>query len=565
MPAVSSSIRISPDGQYIMATGTYKPRVKCYEVNNLSIKFERCFDSEVTTFEILSDDYSKVVFLQCDRYIEIHAAHGRHYRLRIPRFGRDMSFHLPSCDLFLVGASPDIYRLNLERGQFLAPYTTESCGINSLKINPEHHLLCIGTEEGTIEAWDPRSRTRCGVLDVAMKLDSSKQIPSISTISFENGINMAVGTVTGQILLYDIRANNPILIKDHYNDMPIKRIEFNTNQKSVYSMDGGIFKIWDSLTGKQTAFIESPSIFNDFAIIPDTGMIFFTQEDVKMLTYYIPAMGPAPRWCSFLDNLTEEIESEEVQDIYDDYKFLTVQELGELGLDHLIGTDLLRAYMHGYFVDMRLYNKAKSVIEPFTFSKYRKEKIKQQIDEQRPNRLQIKSKLPKVNQDIALKLMENDKLKKKQKTIGPSLLDDNRFKSLFENPDFEVDKNAEEYKLLTPVLSRLDKSRIKELKKEIKTIEKMAYEEEEGDEHKSSDDDLFSEKDEDYSSDDADNVQFTREMKKQYKEIQKNKKLENDESDDDDEQEDSKEDKKIIEIDTGNELKIKNIRKKINK
>lgn len=29
------------------------------------------------------------------------------------------------------------------------------------------------------------------------------------------------------------------------------------------------------------------------------------------------------------------------------------------GLTHLIGTNLLRAYMHGYFMDMRLYHKVK--------------------------------------------------------------------------------------------------------------------------------------------------------------------------------------------------------------
>lgn len=37
-----------------------------------------------------------------------------------------------------------------------------------------------------------------------------------------------------------------------------------------------------------------------------------------------------------------------VQNIYDDYKFITKHELTELGLEHLEGTNLLRAYMHGY-------------------------------------------------------------------------------------------------------------------------------------------------------------------------------------------------------------------------
>lgn len=65
MPGVSTSIRVSKDGQYIMATGIYKPRIKCFDVNNLSLKFERCLDSEVVTFEILSEDYSKVSRLTC--------------------------------------------------------------------------------------------------------------------------------------------------------------------------------------------------------------------------------------------------------------------------------------------------------------------------------------------------------------------------------------------------------------------------------------------------------------------------------------------------------------------
>lgn len=60
MPGVSNTVKVSKDGNYVLATGIYKPRIKCFDVNNLSLKFERCFDSEAVTFEVLSDDYSKV-------------------------------------------------------------------------------------------------------------------------------------------------------------------------------------------------------------------------------------------------------------------------------------------------------------------------------------------------------------------------------------------------------------------------------------------------------------------------------------------------------------------------
>ncbi|XP_055526515.1 nucleolar protein 10 [Wyeomyia smithii] len=517
MPCVATSVELSLDGQYILATGTYKPRVKCYDVNNLSLKFERCFDSEVVKFKVLSDDYSKIVFMQADRFVEFHAAHGRHYRLRIPRFGRDLEYHKPSCDLFLVGASSEIYRLNTERGQFLQPYTTSASSINACEVNPEHYLLSVGSQEGTVEAWDPRDKKRCGVLDVAVNVKNSETFPSVTAIKFKNGLHMAVGTASGHVLLYDIRAREPMLIKDHLNDLSVKKIGFNQEYDAVYSLDNAMLKIWNEHTGKQIAYIESSSNFNDFTTSPGNGLFFFAQEDPKMLSYYIPSLGPAPRWCSFLDNLTEEIESETVQNIYDDYKFVTKQELGDLGLAHLEGTSMLRAYMHGFFIDIRLYNKAKAIVDPFAFERYRKEKIAKQIEESRPARLQLKSKLPKVNAELAEKLQTERELGSgKLKTAASGLLVDDRFKSMFENPDFEVDKTAHAYRLLNPVLTRLDKARSKKMKAmeeaEQAAAEQATQMESEGG---STDEDLFSEREE--SSDD--DQTWTKQVKKEYKKI----------------------------------------------
>lgn len=44
---------------------------------------------------------------------------------------------------------------------------------------------------------------------------------------------------------------------------------------------------------------------------------------------------------------------------------------------------------------------------------------------------------------------------------------------MFENPDFEVDRDAPEYRLLNPVLSRLDKS--KETKKAEPSLMAVSY------------------------------------------------------------------------------------------
>lgn len=548
MPGVSTSIRMSPDNQFILVTGTYKPRVKCYDVNHLSAKFERCFDSEVETFEILSEDYSKMVFLHSDRYLEFHVGHGRHYKLRIPKFGRDMSYHEPSCDLFIVGASSEIYRLNLERGQFLQPFESACSGLNACDVNPEHHLLVVGSAEGTVEAWDPRDKRKCATLDVAMKIKNNRDAPSISAIKFKNGLQMGVGTASGHVLIYDIRSSEPLFIKDHLNRIPVKKIAFNSAHNVVCSLDSAMLKIWDETSGKQTAYIESNANFNDFCTIPNTGMFFFAQEDVKMQTFYIPALGPAPRWCAFLDNLTEEIESEVVQNIYDDYKFVTKQELTELGLDHLEGTNLLKAYMHGFFVDMRLYQKAKLSVNPFSFEKYRKEKVDKKIEESRPQRLQVKSDVPKVNKEVALKFMEFEDTGKKTK--HPNLFRDNRFKAMFENADFEVDKETEEYRLLKPLLVQLDKSKVKKLEKKFKEREENEAKEDQ----ESTDDDLFSEKD---GSSDED-IKWTKDVKKEYKKIQKEKKRQRDASPE-------PESKKSVEMRDVEDFKLGGMTKKVSK
>uniref|UniRef100_A0A4W4F2T5 Nucleolar protein 10 n=1 Tax=Electrophorus electricus TaxID=8005 RepID=A0A4W4F2T5_ELEEL len=473
MPTVCTAIKVSRDGQYILAAGTYKPRIRCYDTCQLSLKFERCLDSDVVTFDILSDDYSKLVFLHIDRYVEFHSQHGHYYKTRIPKFGRDFSYHYPSCDLYFVGASSEIYRLNLEQGRFLNSLQTDATQINACDINPVHHLFAAGTLEGRVECWDPRMRTRVALLDCALSSVTEgtevEGLPSVSALRFNSSLGMAVGTTTGQVLLYDLRSSHPLLVKDHYYGLPIHSLHFHEQLDLVLSADSKIIKICKTKQGKIFSSIEPPTNINDVCVCPGSGMIFTANEDPKMSTFYIPALGPAPRWCSFLDNLTEELEENPESTVYDDYKFVTRKDLETLGLTHLIGSPLLRAYMHGFFMDIRLYHKVKTMANPFAYEEYRKEKIRQKIEESRVQRVQLK-KLPKVNKELAIKLMEEvedeDALSvKKTKKGTTSILRDDRFKVMFENPDYQVDEQSEEFRLLNPIVSKVGQKRRKQLQR----------------------------------------------------------------------------------------------------
>lgn len=183
--------------------------------------------------------------------------------------------------------------------------------------------------------------------------------------------------------------------------------------------------------------------------------------------------------------------------MYDDYKFVTQKELDEIGLAHLVGTNLLRAYMHGYFMDMRLYRKAKTVAAPFVFDDFKKRKIQERLQAQRASRVNLSRSLPSVNKELALKFLgqqaaqqEGGTASRKTATAN-SLLSDSRFSSLFANPDFQVDKDAPEYRLLNPVLSKMDKKKAAKLDKVFKPVADDDVEEEvEGVGSSDEDDDL---------------------------------------------------------------------------
>ena len=53
--------------------------------------------------------------------------------------------------------------------------------------------------------------------------------------------------------------------------------------------------------------------------------------------------------------------------------------------------------MHGYFVDNRLWHKAKSLAEPFAYDTYRQQRVQQKLEQERKSRIGIVKKLPKVS------------------------------------------------------------------------------------------------------------------------------------------------------------------------
>lgn len=498
-PQAASCIRLSRDGNYIGAAGVYKPQIKVFDTGQLTQKFERHLDAEVVDFQFLSDDYSKIALLRHDRHIELHASYGRHFKTRIPKFGRQLAYHYPSCDLYVACDSNFVYRLNLNQGIHRSPLDTDLPSVNTIDISGVHQLVGLGGTNGRVECWDPRDKSKVGNIDVlaslvkhdkrlAAKLARSQEALEVTSIKFDTGTGLlcAVGLSTGQVCMYDLRRLAPVLVKDHRYGLPIKKIQFHESTHNVFSMDSKTIKIWDRDTGTAVTSIENESSFNDFCVVPKSGLLMAAGEQHRLMTYYIPSLGPAPRWLAYLDSLTEEMEETNTteQTSYDDYKFVTREQLTSWGVAGMIGTELLKPKMHGFYMDARLFDRIKPQDDVQQYETVVENKVQQQLAKLRDDRITVKRRLPKVNKQYAEQLMmanlSSQRNKKAKNQEGDDVSDskmpliDDRFAAMFANKDFEVDATSREFRRLNPSLIAQQRMKAKQAEAEASEDEQNA-------------------------------------------------------------------------------------------
>lgn len=408
--------------------------------------------------------------------------------------GRDMIYDSKTCDLLVGASSGEVYRLNLDRGQFMAPFETAAAAVNCVRQSPLHGLYGFACDNGQVEFWDRRSRNRIGALQISRSADfgaggdGDTSLEATSVYFLPDGIHWCAGTSDGRVLLFDLRSNQPLDVRDHYNGFAIKKIDYHSASGLILSADKRSVKFWKAggsssslSTGAGPAradhasrlftAIEADNDINDFALQQNTGLVIVANEGPPISSYYIPALGPAPRWCSFLENITEEMEESPSQGaaVYENFKFVSRPELAQLGLDHLIGSNLLRAYMHGFFVDLRLYEKAKAIANPFAYEEYLSRRKRERLEQERQSRIRAPNTLPhaKVNKRLAIKLANDeqngakestearqsreDAKKKRSRETASAILKDSRFTDLFNDPDFEIDDESPEFKFHHPV------------------------------------------------------------------------------------------------------------------
>ena len=413
----------------------------------------------------------------------------------------------------------EVFRLNLEIGRYMRAFEVDVGGddltsagggalqggiaagsVNTAAVAEEsHNLLAFGTSIGSVEFWDPRSRERIGVLQSALQASTLEVRGEITALEFNrSGLSLATGSSTGLVHLYDLRSPIPFLKKDQGYGYPILDLLYlssttatraQSTESKILSADKRIIKIWDERDGTPWTSVEPAVDINSVAWCKNSGMLLTANEGRQQHAFFIPQLGPAPKWCSFLDNLVEEMAEDpndpnaftthRAGEVYDNYKFLTMQQLEALNLAHLVGTtSLLRPYMHGYFVAQRLYEEAKLIADPFIWEEQRAKRLKEKIDGERESRIRGNKKVTtKVNRRLAEKLLEREEKNERRKarrvlknggdelevkdseelptdleerTAKRGLLVDPRFAKLFQDEDYAIDETSREFQSLNP-------------------------------------------------------------------------------------------------------------------
>ena len=496
----SQNLKFSGDGKFLVVTGAYPPRCKVFELAQLGMKFERRLDSECVDVCGLTSDLGKMAFLLSDRTIDFHTPFGTHYKLRVPTHGRELFYDDVRCTLRIGGAKGQIFGIDLEAGKFLEPLVVSDdqnvrlrhVGVNRMQLAPGMPLLAGGCDDGTTRFWDLRSNGPVAVLD--------NKNAEVTSLAFQDGPGvpfLATGDADATVQIYDLRSSRPTATKEHQYGLPIVDVKFfkshiGGGSSLLLSADPRIIKAWRATNGEVVANVETASEITRIAVAPagfrmdplltnaqkkaqriarqrreaddftprdrhqqyqadddslrpmtDSGLLLCAGEQPKVMAYYVPILGPAPPWCSFLDSFTEELEEAEPT-AFDDFRFVSKTELADVDASHLVGTPHVRAYMHGFMIDAKLYRKLRAIAQPFEYDEYKKLQAEKKLKADRGLTKILERKrsrhLPKVNTKFAKRLLEKDEDQDLRNPLG-----DDRFQALFQDKNFQIDELAPEY------------------------------------------------------------------------------------------------------------------------
>jgi ribosome biogenesis protein ENP2 len=300
-PSTVNLIKESPNSRFLIAYGNYPPQIKCFDLEDLSLKFQRNLESSILDFHFLNDDWEKLVFLRSDKLLEFHIKSGRYYQIKLNKAAVDLSYVIKQSTLFVTSIKQEILRLDLENGKFLSPLKNLSKFNNTCSANnPSNNIIAFGNSGGVIKFWDPRIVKKSIFKIESFLFSKNRTLNSITTLRFgeKNEYSLCSGLNSGEFMEFDLRNAKPLIIKKLGNNLPIKSIRFSESDNQILISDKKSIKIWKKNFKKDILFFNSIHEINHICKIKKTGFLFIALEYPLIEGKFISCMGRLPSWCS---------------------------------------------------------------------------------------------------------------------------------------------------------------------------------------------------------------------------------------------------------------------------
>jgi ribosome biogenesis protein ENP2 len=299
-PSAVKIIKEAPSSNFLIAYGNYPPQIKCFDLENLCLKFQRNLDADIIDFQFLGSNWEKLVLLRSDKFLEFHTKSGRYYQIKLDKMAVDLSFSEKHGIIFIPSSENEILRLDLEKGKFLSSLKNFSKFNNTCSgTNSFDNLFAVGNSGGVVKFWDMRIVKKF-VFKIENYLLSNKNFfNSVSTLRFgeRNNFSFYFGLNSGELIQFDLRKTKPINIKNFGNKIPIKSIRMTNLDDRILTSDNKMIKIWEKNLKKNFLLFESKHQINHICKIKKTGFFFIACEYPFIEGKFTENLGKIPNWC----------------------------------------------------------------------------------------------------------------------------------------------------------------------------------------------------------------------------------------------------------------------------
>jgi ribosome biogenesis protein ENP2 len=319
-PSIVKKIKQTNDGSFLIAYGEYPPQIRCFDLYNLSLKFQRTINSEIKDFEIISENWEKLILLRSDKFLEFHSKSGYYYQVKIPEQSNSLFFDNYSKVLYIFSIYNEIFRFSVEEGKFITSIISNLSNYNTSSAKSFlGNCLGLGNSKGMMEFWDSKfSKKPINKIDGLLYL-KKKENNNVSFLNFCKKFTYKIysGYSSGDIIVFDLRNLSPIISKKLGIKNSILKIENNEMNDLILSANQQIIKLWNEKNGNTINILNPKKKINDICYIKNSGFIFVSTMDPNVDCIYIPLLGRQPVWSYNLNkknfrNLNKSFKMEKI-------------------------------------------------------------------------------------------------------------------------------------------------------------------------------------------------------------------------------------------------------------